>query len=170
MQVGEAMTVRAETIGPGDALRDAARKMRDIAIGALPVCDGDRLVGMLTDRDIVVRSIAAGVAPDDVATIIFKSDYRQTPVDYATKAWYLSDIWKSSPIELSLSLSWTVSFVISVIITVALWFFLTKTDLGKSIRATAQDRDAAWAEGEGGEPRVRNPRTPDPWLARGPCA
>ncbi len=64
MQVGEAMTVRAETIGPGDALRDAARKMRDIGIGALPVCDGDRLVGMLTDRDIVVRSIAAGVAPD----------------------------------------------------------------------------------------------------------
>ncbi|MFZ2948019.1 MAG: branched-chain amino acid ABC transporter permease, partial [Desulfuromonadaceae bacterium] len=66
-----------------------------------------------------------------------------TPVAYATKAWYLSDFWKSSPIELSISFPWSVSFLIALVITGVLWFFLTKTDLGKSIRATAQDNDAA---------------------------
>jgi branched-chain amino acid transport system permease protein len=64
-------------------------------------------------------------------------------VDYATKAWYLSDLWKKAPIELSLSFAWTVSFLFAVAITGALWFFLTKTDAGKSIRAMAQDHDAA---------------------------
>ncbi|MGE5809746.1 MAG: branched-chain amino acid ABC transporter permease, partial [Nitrospirota bacterium] len=72
-----------------------------------------------------------------------KSDYLQTPVPYATKAWYLSDFWKKAPLELSLSYAWSVSFVIAVLITMSLWFFLTKTDTGKSIRATAQDKDAA---------------------------
>ncbi|WP_242392420.1 CBS domain-containing protein [Anaeromyxobacter oryzisoli] len=63
MRVGEAMTVRAETIGPDEALEAAARRMRDTGIGALPVCESDRLVGMITDRDIVVRGVAAGLAP-----------------------------------------------------------------------------------------------------------
>ena len=79
----------------------------------------------------------------NLATIIFKSDYLQTPVTYGTKAWYLTDLWKQSPIELSLSLPWSVSFVFSLLITAGLWFFLTRTDTGKSIRATAQDKDAA---------------------------
>jgi len=65
MQVDEAMTARVETIEPDKTLEDAARKMRDIGIGALPVCDRDRLAGMITDRDIVVRSIAAGIAPKE---------------------------------------------------------------------------------------------------------
>ena len=60
MLVKDAMTRRAETIGPDETLQAAARKMREISIGALPVCEHDRLVGMLTDRDIVVRSTAEG--------------------------------------------------------------------------------------------------------------
>ena len=91
----------------------------------------------------VILTVGIGMVLANVATIIFKSDYRQTPVDYSTKAWYLRDFWKNSPIELSLSMPWSVSFVIAVLITVSLWFFLTRTDAGKSIRATAQDRDAA---------------------------
>jgi len=91
----------------------------------------------------VILTVGIGMVLANVATIIFKSDYRQTPVDYSTKAWYLRDLWKNSPIELSLSLPWSVSFVIAVLITVSLWFFLTRTDTGKSIRATAQDHDAA---------------------------
>ena len=91
----------------------------------------------------VILTVGIGMVLANVATIIFKSDYRQTPVDYSTKAWYLRDIWKNSPIELSLSLPWSVSFVIAVLITISLWFFLTRTDTGKSIRATAQDHDAA---------------------------
>ena len=77
------------------------------------------------------------------STVFFTGNYRSTPVDYASNAWYLTDYWKNAPIELSLSMPWSLSFLCAFIITVALWFFLTKTDTGKSIRATAQDIDAA---------------------------
>jgi CBS domain-containing protein len=63
MLVKESMTRRAETIGPEEMLQAAARKMRELGIGALPVCEGDRLIGMLTDRDIAVRSTAEGRDP-----------------------------------------------------------------------------------------------------------
>lgn len=59
--IREVMTRDVEVIGPQDTLRDAAEKMRSLNVGALPVCDGDRVVGMLTDRDIVVRAIALGM-------------------------------------------------------------------------------------------------------------
>lgn len=60
MLVKDAMTRRPETIGPNESLAAAARKMRAAGIGALPVCERDQLVGILTDRDIVVRGVAAG--------------------------------------------------------------------------------------------------------------
>jgi CBS domain-containing protein len=63
MLVKEAMTHRAETIGPDETLQSAARRMRALSIGALPVCEHDRLVGMLTDRDVVVRAVAEGRDP-----------------------------------------------------------------------------------------------------------
>jgi CBS domain-containing protein len=63
MLVGEVMTYRAETIGPEETLEAAARKMRDVGVGALPVCQEGRAIGILTDRDIVVRCIAAGRNP-----------------------------------------------------------------------------------------------------------
>jgi branched-chain amino acid transport system permease protein len=91
----------------------------------------------------VILTVGIGMVLANLATITFSSDYRSTPVAYATKAWYLSDFWKSAPIELSISFPWSVSFLIALLITAILWFFLTKTDLGKSIRATAQDNDAA---------------------------
>jgi branched-chain amino acid transport system permease protein len=91
----------------------------------------------------VILTVGIGMVLANLATIIFQSDYRTTPVDYATKAWYLTDYWRGSPVELSLSLPWTVSFLFALVITVGLWFFLTRTDMGKSIRATAQDKDAA---------------------------
>jgi len=91
----------------------------------------------------VILTVGIGMVLANLATIIFTSDYRSTPVEYASKTWYLSDFWKASPIELSLSFTWTVSFCLALIITAVLWFFLTKTDVGKSIRATAQDREAA---------------------------
>ena len=100
-------------------------------------------VDSILPENQVILTVGIGMVLANVATIIFKSDYLQTPVPYATKAWYLSDFWKKAPIELSLSYAWSVSFVIAVLITMSLWFFLTKTDTGKSIRATAQDKDAA---------------------------
>jgi CBS domain-containing protein len=63
MLVSDAMTPRAETIGPEDTLETAARTMRDKGVGALVVRQGERLVGILTDRDIVIRSIAQGGNP-----------------------------------------------------------------------------------------------------------
>jgi len=63
MLVSEAMTHQAETVGPDDTLEAAARKMRDVGVGAVAVCEEGRPVGMLTDRDIVVRGVAAGRSP-----------------------------------------------------------------------------------------------------------
>ena len=58
MRVQEIMTKSVRSIDPNTAIRDAARCMRDDNLGALPVCEGDRLIGMVTDRDIVTRGVA----------------------------------------------------------------------------------------------------------------
>src|SRR5437764_1901261 len=64
MQVSKVMTRDAECVRPDTTLQEAARKMRDLDVGPLPVCgDGDRLVGLLTDRDISVRATAEGRDP-----------------------------------------------------------------------------------------------------------
>src|SRR5262245_1505901 len=63
MQLKDIMTPKVEVIAPEATLQEAARKMRQLDIGPLPVCDGDRLVGMLTDRDITVRAVAEGHDP-----------------------------------------------------------------------------------------------------------
>ncbi len=63
MQVQQVMTRDAECISPEATLTEAARRMRELDVGALPVCDNDRLVGMVTDRDIAVRSVAEGHDP-----------------------------------------------------------------------------------------------------------
>jgi len=63
MLVKEIMTRNVECVRPGDTLDVAARKMRDLDIGPLPVCDNDRLTGMVTDRDITIRATAEGLDP-----------------------------------------------------------------------------------------------------------
>ena len=61
------MTPDVTCIGEKDSLTQAARKMAELDVGALPICGEDnRLKGMLTDRDIVVRALAQGRNPDDV--------------------------------------------------------------------------------------------------------
>ncbi len=57
------MTTPAETIAPTATLAEAARELRDLNIGSLPILDGGQLVGVVTDRDIVVRGIARGLDP-----------------------------------------------------------------------------------------------------------
>jgi len=58
------MTGGAESIGANETLEQAARKMKDLDVGSLPICGEDnRLKGMLTDRDIVVRCVADGRDP-----------------------------------------------------------------------------------------------------------
>lgn len=59
------MTPNAECIGENDALSVAAEKMKELGVGALPICSEDgSLIGMLTDRDIVVKAIALGMDPE----------------------------------------------------------------------------------------------------------
>ncbi|MGW7054795.1 CBS domain-containing protein [Streptomyces sp. NPDC054887] len=60
----EIMTGGTECIGADDTVLDAARKMKDLGVGALPICGTDnKLKGMLTDRDIVVKVLGAGKDP-----------------------------------------------------------------------------------------------------------
>lgn len=63
MKVQEAMTPSVELVAPGSSAAAAARLMRDLDVGALPVGHEDRLVGMITDRDLVVRGLADGADP-----------------------------------------------------------------------------------------------------------
>ncbi|HYO58020.1 CBS domain-containing protein [Archangium sp.] len=62
--VKDVMTRGVEVIDPHSTLKQAAEKMRRFNVGPVPVCDGDKLVGMVTDRDIVVRGIAMGHDPN----------------------------------------------------------------------------------------------------------
>lgn len=68
MQVRELMSSDVEVIAPETLIQDAARRMRDADVGALPVGENDQLIGMVTDRDIVVRGVAEGKA-DGNATV-----------------------------------------------------------------------------------------------------
>jgi CBS domain-containing protein len=63
MQLKDIMTHGVEVIHPDATLQQAAQQMRGLDVGPLPVCDGERLVGMLTDRDITVRATAEGRDP-----------------------------------------------------------------------------------------------------------
>ena len=63
MQVKDVMTKSVEIVRPDATLEEAAKKMKSLDIGPLPVCDGEQLVGVLTDRDITVRATAEGRDP-----------------------------------------------------------------------------------------------------------
>jgi CBS domain-containing protein len=62
--VQDLMTPDVQFVGPTDTIRRAAQLMEEFDIGALPVFDGDALVGMITDRDIAIRSSAKGKDPE----------------------------------------------------------------------------------------------------------
>lgn len=64
MRVGSCMTRNVQMAEPGQTIREAARTMASLDAGALPVADHDRLVGMITDRDIAIRGVAEGMGPD----------------------------------------------------------------------------------------------------------
>ncbi len=68
-RIADVMTRDVETVSPHATLQAAAQLMDELNVGALPVCDGKRLVGMLTDRDITVRATATGLAPKDAKVI-----------------------------------------------------------------------------------------------------
>lgn len=75
--ISEIMTRDATVISPNDNVQQAARIMRDWNIGAIPVCDGKRLVGMITDRDITTRAVAQGISPADTKVADIMTDQVQ---------------------------------------------------------------------------------------------
>ena len=64
MKVREVMSRDVRVTNPDESIREAATLMLEIDAGALPVADNERLVGMITDRDIAVRAVAEGKSPD----------------------------------------------------------------------------------------------------------
>ena len=78
MKLSEIMTRDVVIMQPDDSLQSAAKKMRDFNIGFLPVCDGDELLGVISDRDLTVRALADGM---DV-NIMLGRDLMTTPVIY----------------------------------------------------------------------------------------
>ncbi|MDB5367683.1 MAG: putative inosine-5-monophosphate dehydrogenase protein [Rhodospirillales bacterium] len=64
MKVSEVMTRDVCLIRGDQPIREAAQMMSEFDVGALPVFEGDRLIGMITDRDITIRGVAEGVGPD----------------------------------------------------------------------------------------------------------
>jgi CBS domain-containing protein len=64
MRLRDIMTNDVHAIPPGASLRQAAQEMKSCDIGALPVCQNDKLIGLITDRDIAMRAVAAGKDPE----------------------------------------------------------------------------------------------------------
>lgn len=78
MKLSEIMTRDVVILQPDDSLQSAAKKMRDANIGFLPVCDGEDLIGVISDRDITIRALADGME----ATIMLARDLMTTPAIY----------------------------------------------------------------------------------------
>src|SRR5919205_1760030 len=76
MKVSEVMTRDVRLIEPTQTIRDAAKLMAEMDAGIMPVREGDRLVGMITDRDIAVRAVAEGKGPDTPIREVMTEDVK----------------------------------------------------------------------------------------------
>lgn len=89
MRVSEAMTRDVRVCHPRQSISDAARMMAELDCGVLPVGEQDRLVGMITDRDIAVRAVAQSKSPDtpvrDAMSSEVKYCFEDQPVDQVAR-------------------------------------------------------------------------------------
>ncbi|ANQ84936.1 hypothetical protein dqs_1898 [Azoarcus olearius] len=76
MLVRDAMTPDVRMVTPNQSIHDAARLMAEWDVGSLPVGEDDRLVGMLTDRDITIRAVAAGRSPETPVREVMSRDVK----------------------------------------------------------------------------------------------
>jgi CBS domain-containing protein len=74
MKVSDVMTREVQTVRPDQTAQEAAGFMLSADAGSIPVTDGNRLVGMITDRDIAVRGVAKGNGPDTPVRDLMSSD------------------------------------------------------------------------------------------------
>ena len=95
MNISQVMTPAVKIISPMDSLQSAALLMRENDFGLLPVEDGDRLIGMLTDRDITIRAVAEGLSPaetevQEVMSTEVEFIFDDYPVEEAAR--YMSEL------------------------------------------------------------------------------
>lgn len=81
MKIADAMTSEVQLCTPDDTLKDAAEAMANLDVGLLPVTDNDRLVGMISDRDIATRGVALGRGPDTPVREVMTKDVKYCFVD-----------------------------------------------------------------------------------------
>lgn len=92
LRVRDVMTREVYTVGPDWTLPEIARLMRDENIGAVPVAEGDHLIGIITDRDLVVRGLA-----DDLAQLATRQacDVMSPELYYCFEDQYVEDVLRS---------------------------------------------------------------------------
>jgi CBS domain-containing protein len=76
MKIEDVMTHDVAVASPDETIQQAAQLMDELDIGALPVADNEQLVGMITDRDIVVRAVADGLGPDTKVSEVMTPDVK----------------------------------------------------------------------------------------------
>ena len=76
MKVSDTMTTDVQLCTPEDTLKDAAEAMMTLNVGLLPVTDSERLVGMISDRDIATRGIAMGLGPGSLVRDVMTKDVK----------------------------------------------------------------------------------------------
>lgn len=95
MNISQVMTPEVKIVSPTDSLQSAALLMRENDFGLLPVGEDDRLIGMLTDRDITIRAVAEGLSPtetevQEVMTTEVEYIFEDYPVEEAAR--YMSEL------------------------------------------------------------------------------
>lgn len=87
MQVAaDIMTADVASVSPEESIRRVAEMMKELDVGSIPVCDGDRVIGMVTDRDIAIRTVAEGESPErvqvkDIMSVNVITCFDNQPVD-----------------------------------------------------------------------------------------
>jgi len=94
MKVADAMTGVVQLCTPEDTVRDAAEAMAELDVGLLPVAEGDRLVGMISDRDIAIRAVGNGRGPDTRIGEVMTADVKYCFDDEELEqvSWNMGDI------------------------------------------------------------------------------
>ncbi|MCL1925540.1 MAG: branched-chain amino acid ABC transporter permease [Syntrophorhabdaceae bacterium] len=92
-------------------------------------------VETILPQNMVLMTVGIGMAMTEIVRFVFKSDYKYVKTSYSSSTFFLGGISFNVPL--------VIAFFIAVLFTIIMFWFLNRTDLGRSIRATAQDKDAA---------------------------
>ena len=92
-------------------------------------------INSILPENQVLMTVGIGMVLAEIARFIFSSDYKSVKTSYSSSAFFIGNI--------SFNVAMCIAFLFAVVLTILLFWFLLKTDTGRSIRATAQDKDAA---------------------------